>query len=209
MGSELHLPCPQPPPGAQPLRFRTWCELRYRHSISAPEQASPRTAPHLVPGCASTRSPAQTPSWRGGGHGEDRPQKIGKRREKGEPACSPKSACRISWAPPQGLTSGRRFSGAWGVRGVPWAPGTPSAHPAGALSMDPVALPGAGPSPQLLFPPLLSTGPFSLPFTLTQDPRGPFPLSRHQEPHRDCPERTDLMTISKVSLWREAVQPWG
>ena len=37
------------------------------------------------------------------------------------------------------------------MRGVPWAPGTPSAHPAGALSMDPVALPGAGPSPQLLF----------------------------------------------------------
>lgn len=31
-------------------------------------------------------------------------------------------------------------------------------------------------------------------------PQGPLPPSRHQEPHRDRPERTDLMTISKVSL---------
>ena len=92
---------------------------------------------------------------------------------------------------------------------VPTLPGQAGACTLRALSMDLVAQPGVGASPRLLFPPLLSTGPFPRPFTLTQDPRGPFPLSRHQEPHRDCPERMDLMTISKVSLWREVAQPWG
>lgn len=92
---------------------------------------------------------------------------------------------------------------------MPTLPGQVGACTLGALSMDPVARPGVGASPRLLFPPLLSTGPFPRPFTLTQDPMGPFPLSRHREPHRDCPKKMDLMTISKVSLWREAVQPWG
>lgn len=168
-------PLPPAPPGAQqPLRFRT-CELRYRHSL-APGTSVSMNSPQLGSWLRPTRSPAQTPSQQGGGHGEDRPaENRKKKRERNLPA--PQSLHAESHGH---LLRGSRLAGGSGGMGcavwpqaspVPTLPGHlhgPSGSARGR------ALPVAAvPSPSALAPspcPSRYTG-----------PQGPFPPSRHQE----------------------------
>ena len=214
MWSELRLPAPPGPTWSAGPSGSGPGVLRYRHSSGAPAQASvnsPSPGSRLCPHA----QPSTDPFTAGGGHGEDRPQKMGKRREKQRPPHSPKPAVEDLMGTSPGAHVRQVVRGCVGAcrearaPPVPTLPGWAGACTLGALSTDLSARPGVGGLPAAAVPTPSQHWPTPPALHADAGPQGPFPLSHHREPHRDCPERTDLMTISKVSLWREAVHPWG